>query len=83
MKQILLEVPDEVLISLKNDTKEFSKQLLMLGAVKLYQMKKLSSGRAAQLAGMPRLVFLKSLAEYGVPVFDMNKEDLLSDIQNA
>ena len=46
-------------------------------------MKKLSSGRAAQLAGIPRLVFLKSLAKYEVPVFDMSKEDLLSDIQNA
>lgn len=55
----------------------------MAAAAKLFQMEKLSSGRAAQLAGMPRLQFLQSLRDYGVAVFDVSKEELLHDVENA
>jgi len=83
MEKIVLEIPDEVLISLKETPSEFSKDILMLAAVKLYQMKKLSSGRAAQLAGVPRVSFLQSLSRYGVPIFDLTSEELRQDFNNA
>jgi len=83
MEKILLEVPEEILISLKETAEEFSRDLLMLAAVKLYQMGKLSSGRAAQLAGIPRVSFLQSLANYGVPIFDLTEEGLRKDVDNA
>ena len=79
MEKILLEIPDEVLISLKETPSEFSRDLLMLAAVKLYQMGKLSSGRAAQLAGIPRVSFLQSLSRYDVPIFDLTDEELKQD----
>ena len=83
MEKILLEIPDEVLISLKETPSEFSRDLLMLAAVKLYQMGKLSSGRAAQLAGIPRVSFLQSLSRYDVPIFDLTAEELKQDFENA
>ncbi len=83
MEKIMIEIPDEVLISLKETPSEFSKDILMLAAVKLYQMGKLSSGRAAQLAGVPRITFLQSLSRYGVPIFDLTAEELRSDFDNA
>ena len=83
MEKIMIEIPDEVLISLKETPSEFSKDILMLAAVKLYQMGKLSSGRAAQLAGVPRVTFLQSLSRYGVPIFDLTAEELRSDFDNA
>jgi len=83
MEKIVLEIPDEILISLKETPVEFSKNLLMLAAVKLYQMGKLSSGRAAQLAGIPRISFLQSLSDYGVPIFDLTTDELYNDLKNA
>ncbi len=83
MEKIVLEVPDEVLISLKETSVEFSREILMLAAVKLYQMGKLSSGRAAQLAGIPRVSFLQSLSRYGVPIFELTNEELQRDFENA
>lgn len=83
MERIVLEIPDEVLISLKETTSELSKDILMLAAVKFYQMGKLSSGRAAQLAGVSRISFLQTLSLYGVPVFDLTPEELKQDIENA
>jgi predicted HTH domain antitoxin len=83
MKELTLEIPEEVLISLKEDSQEFSKDILMLAAVKLYEMGKLSSGRAASLAGVPRVNFLQSLSRYNVSVFDLSEEDLKHDLNNA
>ncbi|MEW6378266.1 MAG: UPF0175 family protein [bacterium] len=78
-----LEIPDEVLISLKETPLELSLDIRMLAAVKFYQMGKLSSGRAAQLAGISRISFLQSLARYGVPIFELTPEELQQDIENA
>ena len=52
-------------------------------AVKLYEMGKLSSGRAAEFAGMSRISFLQILAELDTPVFDLTKEELERDLNNA
>ncbi len=82
-RRIEFEVPEEVLISLKESDHEFTRRVRVAAAAKLFQMDKLSSGRAAQLAGMPRLQFLQSLRDYGVAVFDVSKEELLHDVENA
>lgn len=55
MEKVVLDIPEEILISLKETTQEFSKDILMLAAVKLFELGKLSSGRAAQLAWMSRI----------------------------
>ena len=47
----------------------------MLAAVKLFEMKRLSSGAAAALAGVPRTLFLQRLGDYGVPTFDMSEDE--------
>jgi len=83
MEKIVLEIPDEVLISLKVTPIELSRDIRMLAAAKFYQMGKLSSGRAAQLAGIPRISFLQSLAQYGVPIFELTPEELRKDSENA
>ena len=83
MEKLTLEIPEEVLISLKESPQEFSKSILMLSAVKLYEMGKLSSGRAAQLAGLSRVEFLQSLSRYNIPVFDLSTEELERDLHNA
>ena len=52
-------------------------------AVKPYEVGKLSSGRAAEFAGMSRISFLQILAEFGTPIFDLTKEELERDLNNA
>ena len=83
MHKITLALPDEVLISLKETPEEFAREIKMLAAAKLYQMNRLSSWRAAKLAGIPRVSFLQSLSKYGVPVFNLTKEEIEEDLNNA
>ncbi len=53
-KQVVIEVPETVLLAEKTDEKAFARELSILAAVKLYELGRLSSGRAAELAGMSR-----------------------------
>ena len=55
----------------------------MAAAAKLYEMGKMSSGCAAEFAGMSRIQFLQNMSHYGVPIFDMADEELEQDLQNA
>lgn len=51
-------------------------ELRTLSAVKLYELGHLSSGRAAELAGMGRVEFLLSLPRYKVFPFEVELRDL-------
>ncbi|HEY4592275.1 MAG TPA: UPF0175 family protein, partial [Thermoanaerobaculia bacterium] len=65
-RQLLIDVPEAVLLAEKTDEVSFARELRMLAAVKLYELGRLSSGRAAELAGMSRVEFLLSLGRYKV-----------------
>jgi predicted HTH domain antitoxin len=83
MSAVQLEIPEETLISLKTDVESFGRDLKVLAAVKLFELGKLSSGRAAQLAGMARVEFLLALRHFQVSPFQMTEEELRQDILNA
>lgn len=76
MSQIMLDIPNESLLALKVSADEASELLRFAAAVKLFEMGRLSSGAAARLAGVPRVVFLARLADYGVDTFDLTEEQL-------
>jgi predicted HTH domain antitoxin len=77
-KQILVEVPEAVLLAEKTDEVGFAREMRMLSAVKLYELGRLSSGRAADLAGMTRVEFLLSLGRYKVFALEAELGDLES-----
>jgi predicted HTH domain antitoxin len=78
-KQIVIDVPEKVLLAEKADEASFARELRMLAAVKLYELGRLSSGRAAELAGVPRVEFLLSLGRYRVFPFGAELDDLEGD----
>src|SRR5215213_715122 len=75
-RQLLINVPEAVLLAQKTDEASFAQELRMLAAVKLYELGRLSSGRAAELAGMSRVEFLLSLGRYKVFPLEVELQDL-------
>ena len=75
-KQIMVNVPEKILLAEKTDEAAFGRELSILAAVKLYELGRLSSGRAAELAGMTRVEFLLLLGRYKVFPFVSELEDL-------
>ena len=63
-RAVVVDVPEKVLLAEKTDEVSFAKELPVLAAVKLYELGRLSSGRAAELAGMSRVEFLLELKRY-------------------
>lgn len=83
MCEITMTIPDESLLALKVAPDQAGDELRMLAAVKLYDMKRVSSGAAAGLAGIPRAVFLQRLGDYGVATFRQTEDELLEEIRSA
>lgn len=83
MKTVQIELPEEVLLSLKETPDELSREIRIAAAAKLYELGKLSSGRAAELAGLSRVGFLQILGRYRVSIFNITIEDIKQDLQNA
>jgi len=75
-RQIVLSIPEIILLSEKTDEASFAHELRLLAAVKLYELGRLSSGRAAELAGMPRVEFLLTLGRYKVFPFQDELNEL-------
>ena len=78
-RHIVVDVPEDVLLAEKMDEASFGRELLLLAAVKMYELGRLSSGRAAELAGLTRVEFLMALGRY--KVFPLEAE--LRDLESA
>ncbi len=76
MCAITIEVPDETMIALKVTEASVGLHLRMAAAMKLYELGQLSSGAAANLAGVPRTVFLSRLADFGIDTFRLSEQQL-------
>ena len=81
--QLVIDYPALLPDVLQQTRSEFEQEARMAMAVKLFEMKRLSSGMAAKLARMGRVEFLLNLHRYGGPMIDLAEGELLSDIQNA
>lgn len=73
---ISLPVKENILISLKDSKLEFANDILYLSALSFYQKNKLSLGKAAELAELDKIDFIKKLQYDGEVVFDYSDDEI-------
>ena len=81
--QIQVNVPPNLPDAIQCSPEQFAHEAKIAMAVKLFEMKRLSSGMAAALADMERVSFLAELHRYNVAILDLDTDDLQSDAHNA
>lgn len=80
-----LNIPytEALLLSLKETPEEFEAEARLLLAVKLYELGRVSTGRAAELAGMGRVDFIFALGRFGLSPIGVEPDEIVEDIANA
>ena len=78
-----IEVDNTILLSLKNSADELAHNMKIYTAIMLYQKKKLSLGKAAQLIGIDRLEFIELLKKEDIPVFNYSNKEIDSIFDDA
>ena len=76
---ITIDCPDELLVALATTREQFEQEARFLLAAKLYELGRLSSGRAAQLCDLDRVAFLLTLHRAGVAAVDLDERELAAD----
>ncbi|HEV7671741.1 MAG TPA: UPF0175 family protein [Thermoanaerobaculia bacterium] len=79
MVRMMIEMPEGALAALHQDPQVFASEMRLAAAVKWYEMKSVSQGRAAEIAGIPRSEFLEALGRFGVTPFQYGAEEILAD----
>ena len=80
---IIIKYTDDILLSLKEDKQAFEEEARYLLALKLYELGKISSGKAARLAGLSRVEFLMRLGRYKVSPFQVDLDEILEESRDA
>ena len=78
---VSFQVSQDLLASLKLGVADLGRDMRLLAAIAYFREKKLSLGKAAQLAGLNRLDFMDILSQKGMITFDYDESALASEIR--
>lgn len=76
MQQLTIEYTDDLLVALGVRAEQFQQEARFALAAKLFELGRLSSGKAARIAGMDRVTFLLSLNRIGVAMLDLDEAEM-------
>jgi predicted HTH domain antitoxin len=83
MRSLTIEIPEDVLLATGQSREEFLREAKLLLAVKLFELGRLSSGKAAQLCGIGRVDFLLTVGRMGIPVADLDEEEMKREFEDV
>lgn len=81
MTQLQLDLPEGFELAVNLTTAELESQVRLMAALKMFELGKLSSGKAAELAGVSRVEFLDLCGRYQVPVIQYDEDDLTRELE--
>jgi predicted HTH domain antitoxin len=80
---VTIHLPGEIRQMLNRTPEELARDVRLYSALMLFRLGKLSSGAAAEMAGLPRVAFLDLCAEYDIPVTQITGEDLRRELDSV
>jgi predicted HTH domain antitoxin len=81
MKTITIEVPDEMTALGGGTDEQLAEAMRLATAILWYQQGRISQGKAAEIAGLNRILFLNALHEAGVEAIQVTEEELQGEME--
>jgi predicted HTH domain antitoxin len=83
MRTLSIAYSDDLLVATGQAPEEFEHELWILLAVKLFEVRRLLLGKAAELAGISKRRFLDELGRSGVPVINLDDDQIQDELQDV
>ncbi len=77
---LTVTIPGTIQQMLNRTPEEMGRDLRLYAALMLFRLGKLSSGAAAEMAGVPRVMFLDLCAEYDISVSQITPAELQREL---
>jgi predicted HTH domain antitoxin len=82
MHTLSLPYPDDLLITSGKSPEALEAELAFLLAVKLFELRRLSLGKAAALCSMTKPRFMFELGRLQVPVINLDDDQIADELSN-
>jgi len=80
MQTLSVEYPDDLLITSGKSPQALEAELAFLLAVKLFELRRLSLGKAAAFCKMTKLKFMFELGRLQVPVINLDDDQVADEL---
>jgi predicted HTH domain antitoxin len=74
-------LPDNFELAVSLTREELAEQVRLMAALKMFELGKLSSGKAAELAGLSRVAFFDACGRYRVSLFNYGPGELERELK--
>jgi predicted HTH domain antitoxin len=83
MGVVTIELPESVLVATGQSREEFVREAKITLAAKLFEEGRISSGKASEICSMPRADFLFEMGRRGIPIIQLDEEELKQEFEDA
>lgn len=80
MREIKIPYSDDLLASSGQSPDDLERELQFLLAVKLFELRRLSIGKAAEFCGMNKIRFMDELGRLRIPVINLDDDQIKDEL---
>ena len=83
MLEVKIPITDDLLLASGQSPQEMEDELRLLLAIKLFEVGRVSVGKAAEVAGLPKLRFMDELGRLKIPVINLSDDQILDELSDG
>jgi predicted HTH domain antitoxin len=77
---LTIDYPEDLETAVSTTRQELEAQIRLMAALKMFELGKLSSGKAAQLAGISRVEFFEMCGRYHVSIVNYSTDEIEAEL---
>ncbi len=82
MKELHIAYPEDLLLTSGQSPEDLERELRFFLALKLFELRRLTVGKAAALAGMNKIHFMDEAGRHRVPVINLEVDQVEDELRD-